>query len=110
MLLTIVIAAVICFAAGVAIGLPALRIKGLYLALVTLAVAVLFPALVEQFSSLTGGGRGLALVVPQEGCPRAAPNVPCVGSLPSVGWRTTSGATSWPWPSRWWPSCWWRTS
>ncbi|MCO5322684.1 MAG: branched-chain amino acid ABC transporter permease [Microthrixaceae bacterium] len=92
MLLTIVIAAVICFVAGVAIGLPALRIKGLYLALVTLAVAVLFPALVEQFSSLTGGGRGLALVVPQEGCPRGRPECPVrwespFGGLENDQWR-----------------------
>ncbi|MCZ7629081.1 MAG: hypothetical protein M5U19_08455 [Microthrixaceae bacterium] len=36
MLLTVVAAAAVCFVAGVAIGLPALRIKGLYLALVTL--------------------------------------------------------------------------
>ena len=59
-------AAVICFAVGVAIGLPALRIKGLYLALVTLAVATLFPLLIEQFSSFTGGGSGLSITTPQE--------------------------------------------
>lgn len=58
--------AVVCFAAGVVIGLPALRIKGLYLALVTLAVATLFPQLVEQFSGLTGGTTGLAVTSPQE--------------------------------------------
>lgn len=51
--------AVVCFVAGVLIGLPALRIKGLYLALVTLAVATLFPQVVEQFSSITGGSAGL---------------------------------------------------
>ncbi|MEI2655291.1 MAG: branched-chain amino acid ABC transporter permease, partial [Microthrixaceae bacterium] len=38
---------------------PALRIKGLYLALVTLAVATLFPQIIEQFSDTTGGSMGL---------------------------------------------------
>ncbi len=59
-------AGVICFVVGVVIGLPALRIKGLYLALVTLAVATLFPLLIEQFSSITGGGSGLAITTPQQ--------------------------------------------
>jgi len=60
----IVVAVIICFFLGIAIGLPALRIKGLYLALVTLAVAVLFPLAIEQFSSLTGGGAGLTITTP----------------------------------------------
>ena len=55
---------VISFVIGIAIGLPALRIKGLYLALVTLAVAVLFPLAIEQFSDLTGGGGGLTITTP----------------------------------------------
>jgi branched-chain amino acid transport system permease protein len=62
---TVIAAAVVCFIAGVVIGLPALRIKGLYLALVTLAVATLFPLVIEQFSDLTGGGSGLALTSEQ---------------------------------------------
>lgn len=63
---SVVAAAVICFVFGVVVGLPALRIKGLYLALVTLAVAVLFPLAIEQFPNLTGGGGGLAITTPQE--------------------------------------------
>jgi len=54
-------AVAICFVLGIVVGLPALRIKGLYLALVTLAVAVLFPLAIEQFSDLTGGGGGLSI-------------------------------------------------
>lgn len=65
LLASTVAAAVICFLVGVAIGLPALRIKGLYLALVTLAVATLFPLVVEEFSSLTGGGSGLSITSPR---------------------------------------------
>jgi len=65
-LAAIAVGAVVCFGAGVVIGLPALRIKGLYLALVTLAVATLFPQLVEQFSDTTGGTTGLAVTSLQE--------------------------------------------
>ena len=36
-------AVVVCFCAGVIVGLPALRLQGTYLALVTLAVGILFP-------------------------------------------------------------------
>jgi len=65
-LVAILLGSVFCFAVGVAIGLPALRIKGLYLALVTLSFATLFPQLIEQFSSFTGGTTGLAVTSPQE--------------------------------------------
>lgn len=85
MLLTIVAAAVVCFFAGVLIGVPALRIKGLYLALVTLAVAVLFPAVLEQFSSLTGGRSGLSMSVPQPDCPRGRPECPIRWESPISG-------------------------
>ena len=46
-LLTIPAAALVCFAAGLALGLPALRLRGLYLALVTLAIAIATPVLLQ---------------------------------------------------------------
>jgi branched-chain amino acid transport system permease protein len=58
-------AIVISFVVGIFVGLPALRIKGLYLALVTLTVAVLFPELIKQFSSVTGGSSGLYITAPE---------------------------------------------
>ena len=58
-------AIVISFVVGIVIGLPALRIKGLYLALVTLSVAVLFPELVKQVPDLTGGSSGLDITSPE---------------------------------------------
>ncbi len=61
LLVAVLAAGVVCFIVGVLVGLPALRIRGLYLALVTLAVATLFPLAVEQFNSLTGGNRGLEI-------------------------------------------------
>jgi branched-chain amino acid transport system permease protein len=57
-LATIPAAALISFALGILVGLPALRIKGLYLALVTLALATLFPVVIQRFSDLTGGTQG----------------------------------------------------
>lgn len=89
--ISVVLAAVICFVVGVAIGLPALRIKGLYLALVTLAVATLFPLLVEQFSSVTGGGSGLSITSPQQ-TPRGVVDRPIqlespFGGLASDQWK-----------------------
>jgi branched-chain amino acid transport system permease protein len=52
------LAAVIGFCAGVALGLPALRIKGQYLAIVTLSLAVVFPSVLNRFAWFTGGEFG----------------------------------------------------
>lgn len=52
-------AALVCFVVGVLVGIPALRLRGLYLALVTLALAQIFPALVRKFDELTGGSQGI---------------------------------------------------
>ena len=57
-LATLPISAALCFAVGLIVGIPALRIRGLYLAIVTLAVAYVFPTLVLKFDSLTGGPNG----------------------------------------------------
>ena len=57
--LTFPIAALLCFAVGVMVGVPALRLKGLYLSLVTLALAQIFVPLVRKFDDLTGGSKGI---------------------------------------------------
>lgn len=57
----VVAGALLCFLAGVVVGLPALRIKGLYLAMVTLALATLFPFMADKFKGLTGGSQGVAI-------------------------------------------------
>jgi branched-chain amino acid transport system permease protein len=51
----------ICFVVGVIVGLPALRLKGIYLALVTLGLAVAFPALLnyDKLVDFTGGAVGI---------------------------------------------------
>lgn len=56
---TIPLAALVAGTAGFLLGLPALRIRGLYLALATFAVAVALPALLRRFEDLTGGGGGI---------------------------------------------------
>lgn len=61
LLTTIPIAGLICFALGYMFGLPARRLRGLYLALVTLAISVALPELVVKFTGLTGGAAGLAM-------------------------------------------------
>ena len=58
---TLYVAAVLGFVVGCATSLPALRLKGVYLALVTLGLAVLFPQLVkwQKAAWLTDGARGI---------------------------------------------------
>jgi branched-chain amino acid transport system permease protein len=74
---TLPVSAGLCFVVGLVVGLPALRIRGLYLAIVTLAVAYVFPTLVLKFESLTGGPngkkppRGTAEMVPPSWMPFA---------------------------------------
>jgi branched-chain amino acid transport system permease protein len=50
--------------AGFLLGLPALRLRGLYLALVTLAIAIATPVLIKKFDGLTGGSGGLTVEQP----------------------------------------------
>lgn len=52
---TFPIAALLAAVVGVAVGFPALRVKGLYLALITLGLAVLFPLVVKKFVEGPGG-------------------------------------------------------
>lgn len=55
---TIPAAAVVCFAVGLVVGVPALRIKGLHLALVTLALGASFGPIVKRLGFLTNGPNG----------------------------------------------------
>jgi branched-chain amino acid transport system permease protein len=50
----------VCFLIGIIFGLPALRIKGLYLALVTLGLAAIFPSIVQLdvLDEYTAGAAG----------------------------------------------------
>jgi branched-chain amino acid transport system permease protein len=52
---TLPVCAIVMFVVGALVGFPALRVKGLYLALVTLGLAVIFPDLATRFVNGTGG-------------------------------------------------------
>lgn len=65
-LATLPVSAAIGAIVGFVLGLPALRIRGLYLALVTLALALAFPSIVtmDQLAGLTGGVNGKLAFIP----------------------------------------------
>ena len=60
-LATLPLALVFGFVAGVIVGLPALRLSGVYLALTTFAVALAVPQIAKNYPDFTGGTEGLAL-------------------------------------------------
>jgi branched-chain amino acid transport system permease protein len=58
---TLPLAGLVAGLAGLAFGLPALRLSGLYLALATFAIAVALPPTVRRFEEFSGGGTGIQL-------------------------------------------------
>jgi branched-chain amino acid transport system permease protein len=75
---TFFVGAVVAFAVGAVVALPALRLKGSYLALITLAVAVLFPTLLrwKKIEDFTGGSKGIDSVRYKK-----LPELPLLGEL-----------------------------
>jgi len=65
--LTLPISAVVCAGVGFLLGLPALRLGGLYLALTTFALAVAIPQILKYklFEDWTGGVQGLVIDKPE---------------------------------------------
>jgi branched-chain amino acid transport system permease protein len=63
---TLPVSAIVCAAVGFLIGLPALRLGGLYLALTTFALAVAVPQLLKHdaLERWTGGVQGLVIDKP----------------------------------------------
>ena len=63
---TLPISAVVCACVGFLVGLPALRLEGLYLALTTFALAVAIPQILKYqlFANWTGGVQGLVIDKP----------------------------------------------
>jgi len=60
-LATIIIVIPVCLLIGLIVGLPALRIQGLYLALITFGLAAVFPSIpkLQQLTRWTNGTNGL---------------------------------------------------
>ena len=50
---------------GALIGIPALRLQGLQLAIITLVLAALVPSLIMRFDSITKGTSGIAIIKPE---------------------------------------------
>ena len=61
LVVTMLIAFAICFVVGLIVGLPALRFSGVYLALVTFALAVSIPQIPLQYSTFLGGVGGVSI-------------------------------------------------
>jgi branched-chain amino acid transport system permease protein len=59
LVLTMLVAFAICFVLGLLVGLPALRLSGVYLALATFALAVSVPQLPLKWSKFLGGRDGV---------------------------------------------------
>jgi branched-chain amino acid transport system permease protein len=59
LIVTMLMAFAICFVVGLIVGLPALRFSGVYLALVTFALAVSIPNIPNQYSTFLGGVGGV---------------------------------------------------
>ncbi len=62
--LELLAAAALAAAAGVVIGLPATRLKGPYLAGMTLLFALAVPSIADKWSGTFGGDQGLTTIVP----------------------------------------------
>ncbi len=59
LVVTMLMAFAICFVFGLLVGLPALRLSGVYLALATFALAVSVPQIPLKFSTFLGGSSGV---------------------------------------------------
>lgn len=70
------LAALIAAGAGLVVGIPAIRVHGLYLAMVTLAFAIVVEQVIGHWRSVTGGYMGMVVATPRlfgwsVGSPRA---------------------------------------
>jgi branched-chain amino acid transport system permease protein len=63
-LVSLAFAAAVTGVSGAVFGIPATRLKGVYLAVLTIVFALVVPELGEYFSSLTGGEGGIVAPLP----------------------------------------------
>ncbi|GHC76128.1 branched-chain amino acid ABC transporter permease [Pseudorhodoferax aquiterrae] len=65
--LAMLMAMLLAAAVGVVVGLPALRVKGIYLGMATLAFGVIVEEVLARWESVTGGNAGLHMKAPAIG-------------------------------------------
>ena len=65
--LALLAAAALSAAVGVVVGLPALRVKGIYLAIATIATAFVVQEILARWESVTGGNAGISVKKPALG-------------------------------------------
>jgi branched-chain amino acid transport system permease protein len=58
---TLPVSAAAAFIAGILVGAPAIRLSGLYLTVVTFAVALVVPPVIVRLEAFTGGANGLPI-------------------------------------------------
>ena len=66
-LLSLPVATLLSAAIGGMVGIPALRMTGIYLAVATLAFAIIVEQILSHWESVTGGFRGMAVALPSIG-------------------------------------------
>jgi len=62
--LSLILAAGVSASAGLLVGIPAIRVSGLYLAMVTMAFSIIVEQIIGHWNSVTGGFTGLAVSDP----------------------------------------------
>src|SRR6478735_4037859 len=62
--LALVLAAVLSAAVGIVVGLPALRVKGIYLGIATLSFGFIVEEVLARWESVTGGNAGIHIKHP----------------------------------------------
>jgi branched-chain amino acid transport system permease protein len=65
--LALVCAGLLSAAVGVVVGLPALRVKGIYLGIATLSFGFIVEEVLARWESVTGGNTGIQVKLPQMG-------------------------------------------
>src|SRR5690606_204050 len=58
---TLPVAMAATFVAGILVGAPAIRLSGLYLTVVTFAIALVVPPIIVRLEPFTGGANGLPI-------------------------------------------------
>jgi branched-chain amino acid transport system permease protein len=88
--LALPIAGLVTAAFGIVFGLPSIRARGEYLAIVTLALGEIVPALVIRFPDLTSGARGISGISSP-----AVPGLPTGSPLNAYGLALLLAACVW---------------